>query len=150
MRPLLDIIEDATPKPRPKRSFRRVFRAVCIPVLAIPLAICGISLEFDGDEREAGVTGCRARRLLLPVERVVIGEREDAHPARGGEVEPLVGLDVVSRDALSRVIADPEAELRVGVPLFGGRAWSPHRLIDAQSRTLGPDTLIEGYVHRPR
>jgi diaminohydroxyphosphoribosylaminopyrimidine deaminase/5-amino-6-(5-phosphoribosylamino)uracil reductase len=37
-----------------------------------------------------------------------------------------------------------------GVPLFGGRAWSPHRLIDAQSRTLGPDTLIEGYVHRPR
>ena len=36
-----------------------------------------------------------------------------------------------------------------GVPLFGGRPWSPASLIDARVEILGPDTLIEGYVHRP-
>ena len=36
-----------------------------------------------------------------------------------------------------------------GVPLFGGRPWSPASLIDPRVEILGPDTLIEGYVHRP-
>jgi diaminohydroxyphosphoribosylaminopyrimidine deaminase/5-amino-6-(5-phosphoribosylamino)uracil reductase len=36
-----------------------------------------------------------------------------------------------------------------GVPLFGGRPWSPASLFDSRVEVLGPDTLIEGYVHRP-
>jgi diaminohydroxyphosphoribosylaminopyrimidine deaminase / 5-amino-6-(5-phosphoribosylamino)uracil reductase len=36
-----------------------------------------------------------------------------------------------------------------GVPLFGGRPWSLASLIDPKVELLGPDTLIEGYVHRP-
>jgi diaminohydroxyphosphoribosylaminopyrimidine deaminase/5-amino-6-(5-phosphoribosylamino)uracil reductase len=36
-----------------------------------------------------------------------------------------------------------------GVPLFGGRPWSPASLINPRVEILGPDTLIEGYVHRP-
>jgi diaminohydroxyphosphoribosylaminopyrimidine deaminase/5-amino-6-(5-phosphoribosylamino)uracil reductase len=36
-----------------------------------------------------------------------------------------------------------------GVPLFGGRRWSLGSLIDPHVELLGPDTLIEGYVHRP-
>jgi diaminohydroxyphosphoribosylaminopyrimidine deaminase/5-amino-6-(5-phosphoribosylamino)uracil reductase len=36
-----------------------------------------------------------------------------------------------------------------GVPLFGGRPWSLSSLIDPRVELLGPDTLIEGYVHRP-
>ena len=36
-----------------------------------------------------------------------------------------------------------------GVPLFGGRPWSISSLIDPKVELLGPDTLIEGYVHRP-
>ena len=36
-----------------------------------------------------------------------------------------------------------------GVPLFGGRPWSLSGLIDPKVELLGPDTLIEGYVHRP-
>jgi diaminohydroxyphosphoribosylaminopyrimidine deaminase/5-amino-6-(5-phosphoribosylamino)uracil reductase len=36
-----------------------------------------------------------------------------------------------------------------GVPLFGGRPWPLSSLIDAKVEQLGPDTLIEGYVHRP-
>lgn len=36
-----------------------------------------------------------------------------------------------------------------GVPLFGGRPWSLSSLIEPRVEVLGPDTLIEGYVHRP-
>jgi diaminohydroxyphosphoribosylaminopyrimidine deaminase/5-amino-6-(5-phosphoribosylamino)uracil reductase len=36
-----------------------------------------------------------------------------------------------------------------GVPLFNGRSWSMSSLIDPKIEILGPDTLIEGYVHRP-
>ena len=36
-----------------------------------------------------------------------------------------------------------------GIPLFGGRPWSLSSLIEPKVELLGPDTLIEGYVHRP-
>lgn len=36
-----------------------------------------------------------------------------------------------------------------GVPLLDGRHWSLSSLIDPSVEVLGPDTLIEGYVHRP-
>jgi riboflavin biosynthesis pyrimidine reductase len=36
-----------------------------------------------------------------------------------------------------------------GVPLFNGRPWSLSSLIEARVEVLGPDTVIEGYVHRP-
>ena len=36
-----------------------------------------------------------------------------------------------------------------GVPLLDGRAFSPAALVDAGVDQLGPDVLIEGYVHRP-
>ena len=36
-----------------------------------------------------------------------------------------------------------------GVPLLDGRRWSLSSLIHPKVEVLGPDTLIEGYVHRP-
>ena len=36
-----------------------------------------------------------------------------------------------------------------GVPLLGGCRWSMSSVIDPQVTVLGPDTVIEGYVHRP-
>jgi diaminohydroxyphosphoribosylaminopyrimidine deaminase/5-amino-6-(5-phosphoribosylamino)uracil reductase len=36
-----------------------------------------------------------------------------------------------------------------GVPLLNGRSFSPAALIEARVDHLGPDVLIEGYVHRP-
>jgi diaminohydroxyphosphoribosylaminopyrimidine deaminase/5-amino-6-(5-phosphoribosylamino)uracil reductase len=37
-----------------------------------------------------------------------------------------------------------------GVPFLGGRAFDAGRLIERREERLGPDTLIEGYVHGPR
>jgi hypothetical protein len=36
-----------------------------------------------------------------------------------------------------------------GVPLLDGCAFSPASLIESKVEQLGPDVLIEGYVHRP-
>jgi len=43
----------------------------------------------------------------------------------------------------------PNALGAAGVPLFNGRRWSAGSLIEPKTELLGPDTLIEGYVHRP-
>lgn len=43
----------------------------------------------------------------------------------------------------------PAALGPVGVPLFGARSWPLSSLIEPRVEVLGPDTLIEGYVHRP-
>lgn len=37
----------------------------------------------------------------------------------------------------------------LGVPLLAGARWSLASLIDPRLELLGPDTVIEGYVHRP-
>ena len=54
MKPLLDIIEASTPQPPRRRSFCRIFKTLCVSVVALPLAICGVSIEVDSDERDAG------------------------------------------------------------------------------------------------
>jgi hypothetical protein len=36
-----------------------------------------------------------------------------------------------------------------GVPLFGGSAFTTSALVERRVEALGPDVLIEGYVHRP-
>ena len=43
----------------------------------------------------------------------------------------------------------PKALGAAGVPLFNGRPWSMSSLLEPKIELLGPDTLIEGYVHRP-
>jgi diaminohydroxyphosphoribosylaminopyrimidine deaminase/5-amino-6-(5-phosphoribosylamino)uracil reductase len=37
-----------------------------------------------------------------------------------------------------------------GVPFLGGRPFDTERLFEQREERLGPDRLIEGYVHRPR
>ncbi len=48
-----------------------------------------------------------------------------------------------------RLYVAPRA-LGSGVPLLPGCEFSPSNLIERRVEALGPDTLIEGYVHRPR
>jgi diaminohydroxyphosphoribosylaminopyrimidine deaminase/5-amino-6-(5-phosphoribosylamino)uracil reductase len=43
----------------------------------------------------------------------------------------------------------PQALGAAGVPLLDGRSFSPASLVDGSIDQLGPDVLIEGYVHRP-
>jgi diaminohydroxyphosphoribosylaminopyrimidine deaminase/5-amino-6-(5-phosphoribosylamino)uracil reductase len=49
-----------------------------------------------------------------------------------------------------RLYVTPHALGPGGVPLADGQSWSWLQLIDPRVEPIGPDTLIEGYVHRPR
>ncbi|HTK29100.1 MAG TPA: bifunctional diaminohydroxyphosphoribosylaminopyrimidine deaminase/5-amino-6-(5-phosphoribosylamino)uracil reductase RibD [Vicinamibacterales bacterium] len=49
-----------------------------------------------------------------------------------------------------RLYVAPRALGGAGVPLFGGRPVRTGALVERRVRPLGPDTLIEGYVHGPR
>jgi diaminohydroxyphosphoribosylaminopyrimidine deaminase / 5-amino-6-(5-phosphoribosylamino)uracil reductase len=37
-----------------------------------------------------------------------------------------------------------------GVPMLPGRGFSPAALMESKTTVLGPDVLVEGYVHGPR
>ncbi|MBI3400022.1 MAG: bifunctional diaminohydroxyphosphoribosylaminopyrimidine deaminase/5-amino-6-(5-phosphoribosylamino)uracil reductase RibD [Acidobacteria bacterium] len=49
-----------------------------------------------------------------------------------------------------RLYVTPHTLGERGVPLLQGRPFSSAELRDRRAFTLGPDTVIEGYVHRPR
>ncbi len=49
-----------------------------------------------------------------------------------------------------RLYVTPRALGEGGLPLLPGRAFSSAELRDRRAFALGPDTVIEGYVHRPR
>ena len=49
-----------------------------------------------------------------------------------------------------RLYVTPQTLGPSGVPLLDGHTWSWMQLLDSRVEPIGPDTLIEGYVHRPR
>ena len=50
----------------------------------------------------------------------------------------------------ARLYVTPHVLGESGVPLLPGRSFSAAALLDQHVEPLGPDALIEGYVHRPR
>ena len=49
-----------------------------------------------------------------------------------------------------RLYVTPQTIGPAGVPLLDGQPFSSGSLVDRRIELLGPDVLIEGYVHRPR
>jgi diaminohydroxyphosphoribosylaminopyrimidine deaminase / 5-amino-6-(5-phosphoribosylamino)uracil reductase len=49
-----------------------------------------------------------------------------------------------------RVYVTPHVLGPRGVPLFGGRRFATAALVERRVEPIGPDVLVEGYVHRPR
>ena len=76
----------------------------------------------------------------LGIESLLLEGGSEVHAAAWDE--DLV--DLVSIYMCPRVIGPG------GVPFLGGRAFDASQLVDRREERLGPDTLIEGYVHGPR
>jgi len=76
----------------------------------------------------------------LGIESLLLEGGSEVHAAAWDE--DLV--DLVSIYVCPRVIGPG------GVPFLGGRAFDAANLVDRRQERLGPDTLIEGYVHGPR
>jgi len=102
-----------------------------------PLEARGARVEaVDGQTLRAAFE----RLADLGIESLLLEGGSEVHAAAWDE--DLV--DLVSIYVCPRVIGPG------GVPFLSGRAFDDSILIDRREERLGPDTLIEGYVHGPR
>ncbi len=111
--------------------------AAASPELIQPLEARGARIEaVDGSSLRAALE----RLADLGIESLLIEGGSEVHEAAWDE--DLV--DLVCVYVCPRVIGPG------GVPFLGGRVFDPSKLVDRREERLGPDTLIEGYVHGPR
>jgi diaminohydroxyphosphoribosylaminopyrimidine deaminase/5-amino-6-(5-phosphoribosylamino)uracil reductase len=94
--------------------------------------------------------------VVLPVDTPTIGAALRRLPALGVQSIVIEGGAAVHAAAWDEGIVDyvqlyvtPVGLGSQGVPFLEGRDFASVALIDRRVEPLGPDVLIEGYVHRP-
>jgi diaminohydroxyphosphoribosylaminopyrimidine deaminase/5-amino-6-(5-phosphoribosylamino)uracil reductase len=111
--------------------------AAASAALIQPLVARGVTIEaVEGP----ALRDTFERLADLGIESLLLEGGSEVHAAAWDE--DLV--DLVSIYVCPRVIGSG------GVPFLGGRAFDTSMLVERREERLGPDTLIEGYVHGPR
>jgi diaminohydroxyphosphoribosylaminopyrimidine deaminase/5-amino-6-(5-phosphoribosylamino)uracil reductase len=85
---------------------------------------------------------------ITPALRLLAGLGIQSLVLEGGAAMHAAAWDEGVVDYVQMYVA-PRALGPNGVPLLEGRSFSPAALVERRVETLGPDVLIEGYVHRP-
>ena len=98
---------------------------------------------------DAGATLLTVKGANLTAAVRALGERGiQSLMIEGGATVQRAAWDEGIVDFVQLYVA-PMALGSRGPSLLEGRAFAPASLFEAKVRTLGPDVLIEGYVHRP-
>jgi diaminohydroxyphosphoribosylaminopyrimidine deaminase/5-amino-6-(5-phosphoribosylamino)uracil reductase len=145
-RPLVRVVFD--------RRLRTPARARLLSTLSAGPVIILTAAESLRTERAQAVEQTGAR--VIPVPRPGIGAALSVLPDFDVQSLVLEGGARVQRAAWDEGVVD-YVQLYVapvwlgdtGVPLLEDAAFSPASLIESKIEQLGPDVLIEGYVHRP-
>ena len=158
--PLLTAREVYRERPLTRVVFDRRLRAAptarLLSTLSAGPVIILTSVAAMRLQRERARALAAAGATVLPIEgpAVVDGLRELA--ARGIQSVILEGGAALHRAAWTEGVVDyvqlylaPVMLGSAGVPLLEDEACPVGSLVEQQVRPLGPDTLIEGYVHRP-
>lgn len=146
-RPLTRVIFDRTLRTPP--SARVLSTLAAGPVIIVTGADRAARAEVRTalEARGAEVLTVEDGRLATALRR--LGEREIASLLlEGGAAIHAAAWDEGVVDFV-RLYVSPRA-LGHGVPLLPGRSFSSSALFDRRVEAIGPDVLIEGYVHRPR
>jgi diaminohydroxyphosphoribosylaminopyrimidine deaminase / 5-amino-6-(5-phosphoribosylamino)uracil reductase len=109
-----------------------------------PQAARVFSTQVQGPVRVVGSPGEDLKSIL----RQLASEGIQSLLLEGGARLHAAAWDADVVDYVQLYVT-PAALGPTGVPLFGGRPWSMSSVIEPRIEVLGPDTLIEGYVHRP-
>ena len=100
--------------------------------------------------RRAGPTWWRPRDRTFRAALDVLAERQvESLLLEGGAAVHAAAWDEGVVDFV-RLYVTPHVIGSGGVPFLPGRSFTSLDLIDRHTEPLGPDTLIEGYVHGPR
>ena len=146
-RPLIRVIFD--------RSLRTPVSARVLSTLAAgPVIIVTTEAAARRADLRSRLEGRGAEVLVAGTGRLspalrLLGEREIASLLlEGGAAIHNAAWDEGVVDFV-RLYISPRT-IGTGVPLLGDRSFSSAALIDRRVEAVGPDVLIEGYVHRPR
>lgn len=145
-RPLVRVVFDRRLRTPPEASLLSTVSAGPVIILTAP--------ESLGTERAEALQKAGAR--VIPVPQPGIAAALSVLPNFDVQSLILEGGSVVQSAAWDEGVVDyvqlyvaPMWLGRGGVPLLEGREFSPASLIESRVEQLGPDVLIEGYVHRP-
>ena len=147
-RPLTRVIFDRRLRTPAHAAVLSTLAAGPVMIMTSPAAASSAELTRPLEARGARIevvegTALRPTFLRLAdlgIESLLLEGGSEVHAAAWDE--DLV--DLVSIYVCPRVIGAG------GVPFLGGRAFDASVLVDRREERLGPDTLIEGYVHGPR
>ncbi|HEX5107074.1 MAG TPA: bifunctional diaminohydroxyphosphoribosylaminopyrimidine deaminase/5-amino-6-(5-phosphoribosylamino)uracil reductase RibD [Vicinamibacterales bacterium] len=145
-RPLTRVVFD--------RRLRTPTHARLLSTLAAGPVILVTTREASRSERAAALERAGAR-LVVPESanvtaalRCLLGEQVQSLVLEGGAALHSAAWDEGAVDYVQMYMADVEIGSG-GVPMLPGRHFSASALIEAKTSRLGPDTLVEGYVHGP-
>ena len=147
-RPLTRVVFDRRLRVRPEA---RLFSTLSAGPVII---VTSTQTVFDQPQRARSLEAAGA--MLLALEQCDLGDAVQAIGQQGIQSLLLEGGAVLHQAAWDAGIVD-YVQLYVAPMVFGGngpmllegRWFSPAFLIEPQVVALGPDVLIEGYVHRP-
>jgi diaminohydroxyphosphoribosylaminopyrimidine deaminase/5-amino-6-(5-phosphoribosylamino)uracil reductase len=147
-RPLVRVVFDRRLRVQPRARLFSTLQAGPVIILTSPVAVSG------APDRARALEAAGATVIAVQGQRVADGLRE--LPALGIQSIILEGGAEMHASAWDEGVVDyvqlyvaPAMVGPAGVPFLDGRAFSTASLIESQVTPLGPDVVIEGYVHRP-
>jgi diaminohydroxyphosphoribosylaminopyrimidine deaminase/5-amino-6-(5-phosphoribosylamino)uracil reductase len=147
-RPLTRVVFDRSLRCQPTA---RLFSTIEAGPVVILTSVAAVRLQA---ERARALEGAGA--TLLAVESPSLADGLRALATHGIQSVILEGGASVYRAAWAEDVVDymqlylaPIVLGSAGVPLLDDQTFPIGALVEQQVRPLGPDTLIEGYVHRP-
>ncbi len=147
-RPLTRVIFDRRLRTPAHAAVLSTLAAGPVMIMTSPAAAASAELRQPLETRGARIEAVEGPALRPTFERLADLGIESLLLEGGSEVHAAAWdedlVDLVSIYVCPRVIGPG------GVRFLGGRAFDPSTLIDRREERLGPDTLIEGYVHGPR
>jgi len=147
-RPLMRVIFDRRLRTPAHAAVLSTLGAGPVMIMTSPAAAASAELIAPLEARGARIEVVDGTVLRPSFERLADLGIESLLLEGGSEVHAAAWdedlVDLVSIYVCPRVIGAG------GVPFLGGRAFDQGVLIDRREERLGPDRLIEGYVHGPR
>jgi|SRR6266850_139358 len=147
-RPLTRVVFDRRLRTPAHAAVLSTLAAGPVMIMTSPAAAASAELIQPLEARGARIEAVEGPSLRAALERLADLGVESLLVEGGSEVHAAAWdedlVDLVSIYVCPRVIGPG------GVPFLGGRAFDPSKLVDRRELRLGPDRLIEGYVHGPR
>jgi len=147
-RPLVRVIFDRHLRTPPEARIFSTRDAGPVIIVTTPEAAARGDLRTALEARGAEIDVAADGTLRSALRR--LGERQvGSLLLEGGATVHAAAWDDYLVDYV-RLYVTPHVLGEGAVPLLPGRAFASAELRDRRVQTLGPDTVIEGYVHRPR